>query len=160
MVWDRYSILDIIFRSCAYPISPSEIFLALSPKSGSDEERQNQAYVTDCNNDGMSDFLIGTSIATVYSAFNYVLYFSWEYETGIIIKDPANYNESYKKMIKSEMERAEKRISELGIDSEEARKRNLVTCEMLFKNYYGKEEYRTLAHKGYVYVMLGEKQKR
>ncbi len=116
-----------------------------------------QAYVTDWNNDGINDLLIGTSVATIDGVFNYDLSWNWEYETGIMKKNPAYYSEGYKKMIEDQMERAERNISELGIDSEEARKRNLVTREMLFKNYYGKKEYRTLAHKGYVYLMLGEK---
>jgi hypothetical protein len=117
-----------------------------------------QAFVTDWNNDGVNDLLIGTSVATIDGIFNYDLSWSWESETCISKKNPANYSTGYKKMIEEQMERADKNISKLGIDSEEARKRNLVTREMLFKNYYGKEEYRTLAHKGYVYVMLGEKQ--
>jgi hypothetical protein len=117
-----------------------------------------QTYVTDWNNDGVNDLLIGTSVATIDGIFNYDLSWNWESETGITKKNPANYSENYKKMIEEQMERADKYVTELGIDSEEARKRNLVTREMLFKNYYGKEEYRTLAHKGYMYVMLGEKQ--
>ena len=119
-----------------------------------------QTYVTDWNNDGVNDLLIGTSVATIDGAFDYNLSWNWEYETGIIKKNPVYYSESFKKMIKDQMERAEKRVSELGINNEEASKRRLMTREMLFKNYYGKEEYRRLAHKGYVYVMLGEKQQK
>ena len=108
----------------------------------------------------MNDLLIGTSVATIDGEFNYDLSWNWEFETGITKKNPVYYSENFKKTINEQMERADKNISKLGIDNEEARKRNMVTREMLFKNYYGKEEYRTLAHKGYVYVMLGEKQKK
>ncbi len=116
-----------------------------------------QTYVTDWNNDGIKDLLIGTSVATINGKFDYDLSWNWESDTGIIKKNPAYYTESYKNMLEEHMEIAHKRILKLEIDSEEASKKGLVTKEMLFKNNYGKEEYRKLAHKGYVYVMLGEK---
>ncbi len=117
-----------------------------------------QTYVTDWNNDGINDLLIGTSVATIDGSFNYDLSWNWEFETGITKKNPANYSEYHKKTIEEQMERADKNISELGLSEEEVKTKGYMTREILFKNYYGKEEYRTLAHKGYVYVMLGEKQ--
>ncbi|MDD4639700.1 MAG: FG-GAP-like repeat-containing protein [Bacteroidales bacterium] len=175
--WDKDGILDLMVTDCYLSKNKSTItfFRGVRTKDGHRFEpgvplfktkdggkafpgSWLQTFVTDWNNDGINDLLIGTSVATIDGPYNYDLSWNWEFETGITKKNPANYSKGYKKKIEEQMERADKNISELGIDDDEARKRNLVTREMLLKNYYGKEEYRTLAHKGYVYLMLGEKQ--
>ncbi|MBN4082918.1 hypothetical protein JYT50_00875, partial [bacterium AH-315-A23] len=115
--------------------------------------------VTDWNNDGINDLLIGTSVATLDGKFNHELSWTWEHETGIAKKDPAYFSPVRKKAIEQEIMHAEERQATLGLSDEEMRKQKRWTKEDYLKHYYGKgkEAYKTLAHKGYVYVMLGEK---
>ena len=114
--------------------------------------------VTDWNNDGINDLIVGTSVATLDGKFDHELSWKWEVETGIIKKNPAiDYSSSFKRSITKQIKTAEERQKKSGLNDEEYRKQGAMTKEDLFKHYYIKEAYETLAHQGYVYVMLGEK---
>ncbi|MBN4082925.1 hypothetical protein JYT50_00910, partial [bacterium AH-315-A23] len=115
--------------------------------------------VTDWNNDGINDLLIGASVAVLDGKFNHDLSWTWEHETGIIKKNPANYSASFKRIIEKQIKHAEALQEKLGLSTEEMIKNGYSTKERAFKHYYRKEAYKTLAHQGYVYVMLGEKRK-
>ncbi|MDO5969579.1 hypothetical protein Q4Q35_07155, partial [Flavivirga aquimarina] len=113
--------------------------------------------VTDWNNDGVNDLLIGTSIATLNGTFDHELSWSWEYDTGISKKNPAYYPSSMKKGVASQIKSAEEYQKKSGLSDEAYRKSGRWTKEDMIKQYYGKGGYKnkTLAHQGYVYVMLG-----
>ena len=116
-------------------------------------------YVTDWNNDGVNDLLIGTSIATLNGTFNHELSWQWEHDTGIGKKNPSYYSARKKKAIEQQINSAEAYKKKSGLTDEELKKKNFPSKSGLIKHYYGNGGYKnkTLAHKGYVYVMLGEK---
>jgi len=111
--------------------------------------------VTDWNNDGVNDLIIGTSVATLDGKFDYELSWKWEFDTDIIKRSPANDSAGMKKLIEQQLQSAEENQKKLGLSTEEMRKKSFSNKEDLFKHYFGKEEYKSLAHQGYVYVMLG-----
>lgn len=110
--------------------------------------------VTDWNNDGVNDLIIGASIATLDGTFNHELSWKWESKTGIGKKNPANTSAGFKKMADREDKSYQERRKKLGLSKEEMEKQH---GKSPYEGYFGKEEYKTLAHQGYVYVMLGEK---
>jgi len=113
--------------------------------------------VTDWNNDGINDLIIGTSVATLEGKFDYELSWKWESDTDIVKKNPATYSPYMKRIIEQQLQSAEENQKKLGLSTEEMRKKDFSNKEDLFKNYFTKEEYKSLAHQGYVYVMLGKK---
>lgn len=112
--------------------------------------------VTDWNNDGVNDLLIGTSVATFDGAFNHELSWEWEQDTGISKKSPAYYTAQTKKEIPKMIKKAEAYQEKSGLTEAELEKKHYPTKSFYVKNYYGKEAYKNLAHQGYVYVMLGD----
>lgn len=113
--------------------------------------------VTDWNNDGVNDLIIGCSVATIDDEFNTELSWNWEHDTGIIKKNPAYYSNEYKKTIEEQLKSAEILQTKLGLTTEEMRKQRRPNKEDIFKINYGKAAYKTLAHQGYIYLMLGKK---
>ncbi|AXP80860.1 FG-GAP repeat protein [Mariniflexile rhizosphaerae] len=111
--------------------------------------------VTDWNNDGVNDLLIGTSVATLKGTFDHDLSWSWEHDTGIGKLNPLYYPDSFKENIEIQQARHDSIVAAMG--KEEALKKYYVSDKEPYERYYGKGVHRTLAHKGYVYVMLGEK---
>jgi len=100
-----------------------------------------RVYVTDWNNDGVNDLLIGASVATLKDGvFNEHLSWSWEDSTGIESagKDPG-------------------RVSPEDL----ARIMKMIAVDSILREHYlgkeGKTDYLTLRHKGYIYVMPGKK---
>ncbi len=116
--------------------------------------------VADWNNDGVNDLLIGTNVATLNGKFDYELSWSWEKNSGISKKDPAYFSASDKKILEQQIMRAEASQKKAGLNDEEWDKDPLNPSKrkILEKNY-GKGGYKnkSLAHKGYVFVLLGEK---
>lgn len=156
--------------------------------------------VTDWNNDGVNDLLIGTSVITLDNRFDHQL--SWEWETGkeYIKSSPAYASPAYRAKRSQAYDAAVAKLDSIkrskrlpndvlaDIDSALSIKQNdhadsgakqaaahKLTALMLqhklsdadLKNLYGliierdnnkKSAYETLAHKGYVYVMLGRKE--
>ncbi len=94
--------------------------------------------VCDWNDDGVNDLLIGTSVVTLHDdVFNGYLSWNWERETGLGSNDPGNskdYKRSQDNAVREYLERK------------------------TVKEKIPAEDYRTLRHRGYVYVMLGEKE--
>lgn len=88
-----------------------------------------RVFVTDWNNDGVSDLLIGTSIQTVRGEFNGQLSWNWEMDHGIR-KDPFVLELSGKRL--EDFKKSVKLPNGITID-----------------------DYMTIRHQGYVYVMLG-----
>lgn len=92
--------------------------------------------VCDYNNDGIKDLLIGVSVVTLHDKFSPILSWNWEKDMGLqgTTKDPGyQYGES-----------------------------SQATMEWLMKEVklpkgISKEDYATMKHVGYVYVMLGSK---
>lgn len=111
-------------------------------------------YVTDWNNDGVNDLIMGASIATLDGTFNHELSWKWESDTGIQKKNPVNTSASFKRMVDHEEKNYQEKRIKLGLSKEEMKKKY---GKSPYENYFGMEEYQTLAHQGYVYVMLGEK---
>jgi hypothetical protein len=91
--------------------------------------------VADWNNDGVNDLLIGIGVATVKSEFSDQLSWNWEKDTGIGKDDPAFVIQIFSE-------------SELQRYKEETKIPQGITWE----------EYITIRHQGYVYVMLGGKE--
>ncbi|AOW18156.1 hypothetical protein LPB03_12135 [Polaribacter vadi] len=115
--------------------------------------------VADWNNDGVNDLLIGTNVPTLNGIFNHELAWQWEADTGIYKINPAYYSDKEKKKIAKHIKNAEEFQKKLGISEDEMEKRRFPTKRWYLKHYYGNAGYKNkaLAHKGYVYIMLGEK---
>jgi hypothetical protein len=111
--------------------------------------------VTDWNNDGVNDLIIGTSVATIDGKFDYELSWKWESDTDIVKKNPKNYSPEMKRIIEEQLQFAEENQKKLGLSTEEIRKKGFSNKEDLFRHYFTKEEYKSLTHQGYVYIMLG-----
>lgn len=92
-------------------------------------------FVTDWNNDGVNDLLIGVSIVTVNGKFSQELSWKWERDSHLLGpgKDPANLNENT--LTPSQFERYKDAIK--------------------LPEGISLEQYLTIRHKGYVYLMLG-----
>ncbi len=91
--------------------------------------------VADWNNDGINDLLIGMSVVTINGEFNDQLSWNWENDMELhgAGKDPANLSET--KALASQMKWYKEAVKlPEGISF---------------------EDYMTIRHKGYVYVMLG-----
>ena len=113
--------------------------------------------VTDWNNDGVNDLIIGTSVATLDGKFDFELSWTWENDTDIVKKNPATYSPYMKRVIEQQLQSAEEYQKKSGLSTEELRNQHYSNKEDLFKHYFTKEEYKSLSHQGYVYVMLGKK---
>jgi hypothetical protein len=94
-------------------------------------------------------------VATIDGKFDYELSWKWESDTDIVKKNPKNYSPEMKRIIEKQSQWAEEHQKKLGLSTEEMRKKGFNTKEDSFKHYFTKEEYKSLAHQGYVYVMLG-----
>lgn len=97
--------------------------------------------VTDYNNDGINDIILGTSVSFRDDKFDPELTWSWgadTYSSGI---NPKYYSAQMKKEIESYFKRAE-----------DEKQRNDLTLK-----FYGNEKYKSLYHQGYVYLLLGSK---
>lgn len=93
--------------------------------------------VVDWNNDGVNDLLIGASVATLHGKFSDKLSWEWEKDNGIQSagKAPGRKSAQVQKYLLQTIKDVE------GTDQE---------------GRYGKAEYISLVHKGYVYVMQGK----
>jgi hypothetical protein len=89
-----------------------------------------RVFVTDWNDDGINDLLIGMSVQTVRNDFNDQLSWNWEMDHGIR-KDPVVYELSGKRL--EDFKKSVKLPEGMTI-----------------------EDYMTIRHQGYVYVMLGK----
>ncbi|SMC60932.1 FG-GAP repeat domain-containing protein [Pedobacter nyackensis] len=124
-------------------------------------------YVTDWNNDGINDLLLGTKIALVDGDFSPEINWSWDEEYGMLGKlNPGYYSGQKKKDIQEKIERAEKTEAEIG--KLEMKKRQeepvpgnyekyITKEDIILRHYGGNEAFKSLVHKGYIYLMLGEK---
>lgn len=92
--------------------------------------------VTDWNNDGVNDLLIGVCVATVNGEFSDRLSWNWEEDTGVTKDDPAFV---VRRFSESDLQRFKQNAK--------------VPSGMSWS------EYITLHHQGYVYVILGSKEK-
>jgi hypothetical protein len=92
--------------------------------------------VTDWNNDGINDLLIGTAVLTVHGKFSDLLSWSWEDDNGLRGpgKDPANAAD----------------LPPIDLARYKASVRLPAGVSI--------DEYLTIRHQGYVYVMLGNRQ--
>lgn len=116
--------------------------------------------VTDWNNDGINDLLIGTKIVTHGSVFNHELSWNWGKYNGMPKGgDPAYYSTKKTKEIEQLIESANSNQKKLGLTDKEMEESGYFTEESIIKMYYGNAGYinKTLAHKGYVYLLLGKK---
>jgi hypothetical protein len=113
--------------------------------------------VTDWNNDGINDLLIGTSVATLDGGkFNHELSWKWENETGITKENHAYTYEYYKEKVDPRKKEYDAKRKKLGLSLKEMEKQH-GEFNSGIKGFKYDEPYKTLAHYGYVYVMLGEK---
>lgn len=94
-------------------------------------------FVTDYNNDGIADLLIGTSVVTVQGNFHHSLSWGWEKDLGLggAGKDPSNL--------------------ERGSYTDEQWSRYVESLTL--PTGVTLEDYLTIRHSGYLYVMLGKK---
>ncbi|GAA3619535.1 FG-GAP-like repeat-containing protein [Flavivirga jejuensis] len=112
--------------------------------------------VADWNSDGVNDLLIGTSIIIIDGAFNHRVSWSWESETGVSKKNPAYFSDRKKEKIAQQIKASNEHQKRLGL-GDEVYNKTYMGEQRIIKHYYGQEEYKNLAHVGYVYVMLGRK---
>jgi hypothetical protein len=157
--WDNDGLPDILV-TCSYRyegMSTVLFFKGTGPKEGSYRFRQGiplfsvrsengkafpgsgpRIFVTDWNDDGVKDLLIGVSIVTINNCFNDSLSWEWEEKTGILPagKDPANLISN---------------LSKAGIENYKNQIKNKIPGGLDIDDYI------TLRHIGYVYVMLGKK---
>ncbi len=114
--------------------------------------------VTDWNNDGVKDLLIGTQIVTLNGGvFDHESSWDWRSDLSLPKSSPAHYSANMKKTIAQQIKGAETRARKSGLSGEALEKKLHRQKSHLIKNYYGKEAYKSLAYQGYVYVMLGTK---
>jgi len=98
-----------------------------------------RVFVTDWNNDGVNDLLIGTSVATTNGGhFNHELSWAWEHEINTAKENPG---------LKSP-----DKIEAMRTGNPDSEGRRYYVSEYLKK---GGDP--TLVHRGYVYLMLGKK---
>jgi hypothetical protein len=98
-----------------------------------------RVFVTDWNNDGVNDLLIGASVSTTNGGqFNHDLSWSWEHDTHIVKENPG-----VKSPDKIEAMRT-------GNPDSEGRRYHI-------SEYLKGGGDPTLVHRGYVYLMLGKK---
>ncbi len=98
-----------------------------------------RVFVTDWNNDGVNDLLIGSSVATTNGGqFNHELSWAWEHDTHIAKENPGVMSPD-----RVEAERT-------GNPDSEGRRYRV-------SEYLKEGGDPTLVHRGYVYLMLGKK---
>jgi hypothetical protein len=98
-----------------------------------------RVFVTDWNNDGVNDLLIGTSVATTNGGqFNHELSWAWEHETNIVKENPGVMSPD--------------KIEAMRTGNPDSEGRRYYVSEYLSG---GGDP--TLVHRGYVYLMLGKK---
>lgn len=153
--WDQDGILDLLVTNSYSRKGLSVVDFFRGVKVGDDHRfedkiplitRQNgekafpgsspHVFVTDWNKDGSNDLLIGISVITLHGKFSDQL--SWNWEKDLMLfgagKDPANIKSPSDGQLQAYMTRLPKGIS--------------------------MEDYVTIRHQGYVYVLLGENEKR
>lgn len=114
--------------------------------------------ITDWNNDGIMDVVMGTALATLNDRFNAELSWKWELETGIFQLNPGYMTEAYKRDLQKRMDRAEEHRKKLGMSEAEYHANpKYVSKEKIYSRVNVKPEYNSLKHVGYVYVFLGKK---
>lgn len=113
--------------------------------------------VADYNNDGVNDLIVGANVAELSGKFDHELSWTWEEKTGITKKNPAYSTAGQTRLIEEQMRVSDSIQAAMKKSDEEMEKIMYPTRRSLFKHYYGKEEYKKLAHKGYVYVLLGKR---
>jgi hypothetical protein len=125
-------------------------------------------YVTDWNNDGVNDLLIGTKVALLNGKLDDKINWSWTETDGkfesLSKLNPGYYSEEKKKEIEQKVAAAVKLESEIG-RSELLKKQETpgqfgkysMKKDLMLYYYGGNEDNITMIHQGRVYVMLGEK---
>ena len=118
-----------------------------------------RVHVTDWNNDGVLDVIIGTSVVNLDGHFNRRLSWEWEVDNDIVKQYSAYYSEDFKRIIEEQLHHADSlKMTMNNMSDEELNKKGYTNRTMLIKNYYGKGNYKNLAHQGYIYVLLGKKE--
>lgn len=117
------------------------------------------SFVTDWNNDGVNDLLIGTRISAINK--KPIPAINWGY---IYIKDdPGYFSDEYKRSVDKRLKVADSLEASMGKEAmaKKLKETNHSTyqtrAELLRDIYGGKEEYKSMTHIGYVYLMLGQK---
>jgi hypothetical protein len=113
--------------------------------------------VADWNNDGIQDLLVGVNVATLNGKFFPTIAWDWEGNHGTYKLSPADYSPEFLRIINKQMAFEKAYQDSTKLSTAELRKLNRGNVEDSFKHYFVKEEYKSLSHKGYVYVMLGKK---
>ena len=113
--------------------------------------------VTDWNNDGVNDLLIGMKVAVLEEKFDPELSWDWDIATGTHKLDPGYYSPAFLKLIDGQLKYAKKLEDSTGKSSAQLKKEGKSNVADLFENYFLKEEYRSLIHEGYLYLMMGRK---
>ncbi len=176
MDWDHDGVLDMLVTAGYHDKGDEAVYFFRGIKSGNGYRFQKavplfttkdgvkgfpgswlRVSVTDWNNDGIDDLLIGTSVATQDGNFEKELSWNWEHDMDIIKKNPGFDTKSRQREIKRALEEAEK--FERTATKEELAKDKYRTKKATLQMYYGKLNHPRLVHRGYVYVMLGEKSK-
>ncbi len=163
--WDQDGVLDLLITHLYGDkgTNPVEFFRGVKTQNGLRFEPSKALFTTedmsktfpgcapnikvaDYNNDGVNDLIFGISIPTV-NGFEIDDYVSWNYNHDLKIQQPGKDAGRAIKYVKGGIEALKKQIKK----------------QPHMKNYYlgGLEDskYLTLRHRGYVYVMLGKKNK-
>ena len=109
--------------------------------------------ITDWNNDGVMDIVMGLAVATRDDQFDTSLSWQWELETGIYQLNPGYFTDA----IEKRMTRADLIRKKSGLTEKELDEKRYISRKMIYNDAYVKPEYSTLKHVGYVYVFLGKK---
>lgn len=117
-----------------------------------------RVHVTDWNNDGVQDLIIGTSVVNLNGQFNHRLSWEWETDNDIVKQFSAYYSEDFRRTIAKQLRHADSLQKVMNLTDEELMAKGYANRTFLINNYYGKGDYKNLAHQGYIYVLLGNKE--
>jgi len=154
--WDNDGILDLLVTNSFYHKGLHAVTFFKGAKVGNDHRFYTgvplfkardtgksipgsgpRISVVDWNDDGIRDLLIGASVVTMKNEFNGRFSWTWEEETGLLGagKDPAT-------------------LTDLPADILNLHKASLVLPPGITI-----DEYMTIRHQGYIYVMIGRQKK-
>ncbi|HEY8387563.1 MAG TPA: VCBS repeat-containing protein [Parasegetibacter sp.] len=126
-------------------------------------------FVTDWNNDGINDLLVGSKLALVDGEFDEHLNWTFSSEQNSFVGkiNPGYYPDEYKSKLKAQITAAENLEKEIGVEEmenrykvskiREDREMYMPSQKRILEFFGGDLRYETLIHRGYVFLLSGKK---